>query len=656
MVWAPRVKAAEVVQPKPLLPPKARPQTGAASVPMGRKTSGGSHPAASRPPKTTTTGTSHSRGRTFQTPPATFVPIAAKQLPNRVPTMPAVRRDNPPINAPTMPAAMRLARANATNHGHNATLGMSAAPSGSVSGSADARWGVSVQSATYAQHAPSEDSEEDELEEPQHDPEDNFTWQAVREKLNNAQISNEHPSSRPTAPANNETDQFVGAEIIPEPHGAPSGGSFLPTRHISVTPSRPVSSVVYRGPVGDSAADTSAEELTCTGYTSVPLSHGQGGPAVDHASVSFVPSGSPQGSGRNLFRPASPSHTRHAPPNNVNVQRVHTSQREPSPETHDMPEPELPAEDPWDLEPEPGFEPFFASAENVTSDTSALRRQVTRRPLSSRDIEARVARSDALQREPNRHEEKGKGVSRHSSRASSLALSGSDMDISDASNSTVPSGSARTAVQQSAEAAGNAPAVRKSKSRMRKERKRAKAAKRAAKNAALLRPELQGLEDEQIAHRQVLQEKEILGVRDQVKQKGEEKQQEIGKRNQKQAKSQEQTNKLDKENGGMAKRSDKDIRHASNPRVRSPSVECLNPIRQLSGSSRPTSHSQETNIVSDSMAPRNNKASNVDSDDDGNVPLRMLHSSPVRISSVLLDLYASTDSLEIYFEEGTSCQ
>lgn len=223
--WKTGLKQSETSHAKPMLPPKARPQSnnasihrpnGATSAPMGRKTSSESH--AAPPSQRTSLGSNallHQEPG-MQASRQSYQPIAAKQLPNNIPTMPAaMRRDNIDFISQQ------------TNSEGSGPLG-SAQPDASG-------WGVSTKSATYDQHIAGPDtmSEKDELEDPQHDPEDGFAWQAVREKLNNAPLSNGPPNGTTQFPNNNDS-VFFGAEIISQPKSAPNGQPFIPLRHVSV--------------------------------------------------------------------------------------------------------------------------------------------------------------------------------------------------------------------------------------------------------------------------------------------------------------------------------------------------------------------------------------------------------------------------------------
>lgn len=655
LVWNPGVKSAEVTQAKPVLAPRARPQTASTSVPMGRKTSAGSNPDAGR--QSNKTGSNHRRGRTPQSPPPlpTYVPIAAKQLPNRIPTMPAaMRRDNPAPNAPTMQEAMRKSGPHTKDNNRQPPQDSSGPVSTAMSNPEDAGWGVSATSSTYAQHVAAEDSERDELDEPQHDPEDDFTWQAVREKLNNARVLNEQGSVARAQP----NDEFFGAEIILEPRGAPSGQSFVPARHVSVPPSRPQSRAAYRGLDGEAgpetsaegAADTSAEGISYIEPTAVPQLNERAAPIAEPAHAPKTSRRSPSsGDDMNLFRPASPPSTSQPRPDNQAI-CVSASQREPSYEAQDMPEPELPAEDPWDLVPEPGFESFFPAVGGGAKDSGSFNRPAAQVPLSAKEIETLVARGDTVERKSTRGGNIEQHISRQPSRASSLALSASDMDISDNSDFTAPSERTEKSIQQTAVAAAKPPGGCKSKSQSRKEKKRAKAARRADKKAAAVREELQELEQEQISHlraqeeqhqgafvRQGQGQQHVTGHEtERVGKNGSQKEFKIDS----QRGSPEKTKKTSGQNKAKGKAAPAE---RSAPRARSPSVECLNPIKAPSQTVKPKSQSQETSVVSDSTGSRHSQARSFDieGDEDGDIPLRMLHSSPVGVATMVPFYYPS---------------
>ncbi|KAK9899312.1 hypothetical protein P389DRAFT_46870 [Cystobasidium minutum MCA 4210] len=345
----------EVQHARPTMPPKPRPPPQASSMPMQRKTSGSyaappSAPAAAPPPP-------QFRSEARQ---QAYVPIAAKQLPN----------------VPTEPAAMRRGSSNNTSLNDSSTS--SYRPTASTStlppAEEEAGWGVSKRSSAYHEHvAPATPSEKDELEE-LHDPEDNFTWQTVRELLKTAPTTdNAAPATSNGQPSNADTAMFFGAEFIQPSQSAPQGPGYVPSpfRQFSVPPPRHVSRNPYMdmngstsappdrpedapSPVSNSTTTTQLEDVDDLGCASMSMD----------SSMSSTSSGQPRQITDNLFRPGTPPSSRNAKQEVPTPPFGASRGREPSAETQDIPEPELPAEDPWDLIPEPGFEPFFGPSRN----------------------------------------------------------------------------------------------------------------------------------------------------------------------------------------------------------------------------------------------------------------------------------------------------
>lgn len=338
---------------RPFLSPKprTRPQRQADTAPMRRKTSGD---YSAPPPRQEPRKEVRQEGRQElrQQP---YVPIAAKQLPNNPPPqLPKVaghRRSDSSLSTPT------------SDHRRTAST------SNVATTEDDAGWGVSANSRTYQEQLAADTiSEKDELEEQQHDPEDDFTWQAVRDALKTAP-NNDQQGQAASNPQQSDADlaMFFGAELIPTPHAAPQGPAYVPSRHLSVPPARPVSRNAYNNiNASETTVPQESEQLDAAGDTDNSQSHDND--EFGTAPMDLASSNSSSTSGKafsyqhenNLFRPATPPSSRQAKEEAPTPRLSAASKRKPSVETQDIPEPELPAEDPWDFVPEPGFEPFFA--------------------------------------------------------------------------------------------------------------------------------------------------------------------------------------------------------------------------------------------------------------------------------------------------------
>lgn len=286
----------------------------------------------------------------------------------------------------------------------------------------DRGWGVSSKNASYQQHVTdaSVPEEQDELEDPQHDPEDNFIWQAVKSP-NASHSSSGHEESGNVPPPPKE-DMEVPPPPPPEPvqHSQTSQSARLPhygaevivpvrPQHISTrsspVPSRSSSRTSHRS--SNSASNTPfaltsldllhSVQQSLASATSRPRSplvpptqQSLSQPKVSTAAAeaALIPESSGQPIVRNgpeLFQPISP-------PSSIGRllaradESVPSFDRSPSPDRlqdDDIPEPELPPEDEWDLIPGPGFEPLdLHSRAFIRSSAPSLESKPTPRDLS----------------------------------------------------------------------------------------------------------------------------------------------------------------------------------------------------------------------------------------------------------------------------------
>lgn len=559
----------EATHAKPLLPPKPRSQQQATSVPMGRRTSSGSHAA---PPRQI------SNSETRQT-----VPIAAKQLPNKPPSMPL---------APRSSSSATNAKLSDSTLGHRPSASTSSLPSQSHEGG----WGISTESTTYDQHVAADTiSEKDELEEHQHDPEDNFKWQAVtavKQMLSIAPPSDGQATYNELA-HDGDAAQFFGAEIIGEPRSAPQGGSFIPSRHISVPPSRLPSGAAYRGGNGEAMSRSNSNETHSDQGISSTAQGAQSAAMEQSITTSSTSTQAHQQSHAELFRAASPPNSRQAKTEAATPKLSQSRRRDPSPEMQDMPEPELPAEDPWDLVPEPEFEQFFEPRNVVRSSAP---------PLDSRSTATRASKhaKDAVGKSQSRKEH-GKGANR-TQEASADATS----VLADPSGKPASQSPNKKNIDTQGAAAMPEPEAMELKQKRKEEKKLEKKRRR--------REEREQREAEQ-------QSQDLV---------------ELERERQELAKEKEQHQETHRKKGkDKSKKKGKDKAQVAEEvmtRERSLSVECLNPIKPVSSRTATQSHSQATDVVPDSTASvqaANARDLGSSDDEDSNLPIRRLSSGQV---------------------------
>lgn len=248
-------------------------------------------------------------------------------------------------------------------------------------------WGVSARDFALQQPAEETLSEQDELEEPQHDPEDDFTWQAVKEMLKTApassgQAAHSNTVMNPPLTSNGDEGMVFGVEIIPEPQSAPRGAPDSPSQHTCAPPSGSASQNALLDSNGSANSGVAADVVDITARVETASVSDVGTADMDIASnsSSIASATGPSGQTENvLFRPITPPPALEAKEEST-TPTIHDNRKREG--TQDIPEPELPAEDPWDLIPEPGFEPFLTRDAFVRSGAPSLESRLTSRNSS----------------------------------------------------------------------------------------------------------------------------------------------------------------------------------------------------------------------------------------------------------------------------------